>query len=86
MIDLLLVLLYYFSLFMMTAGIWMIIDTLLSKDKSMGIGMPIGVVIILLGVLFFTISTIPQSEDESEIHTETKNNHPVPTFIPSSTP
>ena len=81
MSDFLLVLLYYFSLFIMTAGIWMIISTVFSKDKSMGSGAIIGVISILLGILFLTISTM--SEGENKIQSTTNNSetsHPVPTL------
>ena len=84
MIDLLLVVLYYFSLFMMASGIWMVINTVLSNDKSMGMGMIIGVVSILIGVLFFTISNM--SKSENEIQSKSVSSHPVPTLIPVSTP
>ena len=84
MIDLLLVILYYFSLFMMSAGIWMIISTIISKDKSMGMGAVIGVVSIFIGLLFYAVSYTSDSDSKTPSHSE--NPHPVPTIIPSSIP
>lgn len=84
MIDLLLVLLYYFSLFMMTAGIWMIFSTVFSKDKSMmGTSAILGVISILVGVLFLTISNMSQGEDKIQnTSSNSEKSRPVPTLIP----
>ena len=82
MIDLLLVVLYYFSLFMMTAGIWKVIDSTLSKDKSMGTGTLIGALMILIGVLIF--AALDTSKSDDKIETPNDNSHkPVPMAIPS---
>ncbi len=83
MIDLLLVLLYYVSLFMMTAGIWMIFSTVFSKDKSTGTGTILGVISILVGVIFLTISNMSKSENKIQNTThKSEKSRPVPTLIP----
>ena len=76
-----LVILYFFSIVLIIAGVWMIIETIRSKDPSMGIGAFLGIITILIGTVLFLISDAPKWDDKNSSdknHTKPYNNNSVP--------
>jgi len=85
-LHILLVVLYFFSIFLILIGIWAIISSILSKDTSAAMGAVIGVVLILIGSVLFAISDTPKWNDETKsyknnVSLENNKNAPIVSVI-----
>ncbi len=81
MLHFFLVILFFFSIILIIAGVWMIIETVMSKDRSMGMGAFLGVVSILLGTVLFLISDAPKWDtktNDGKNNTKSYNNKSTP--------
>jgi len=70
--------LFYVSVFFIGMGIWMIVETSLSKDNSMGMGAFLGAVTIALGLVFLLFSDIPDFKTPSNSENPHSSNVEAP--------
>jgi len=73
--------LFYIAIFFIGTGIWMIVETILSKDRSAGMGAFLGAVVIVMGLVFLLFSDIPDFKSSSGV----ENPHSVNVEAPSKT-
>ncbi len=74
----LLTILFYISVLIIGAGIWMIVETYFSKDRSGGMISFLGMVVIVIGLVLLLISDIPDFKSPSNIENPNSVNVVAP--------